>query len=75
MSLGRFAIISDLSHLGKFKNYCFLGNIGEGLKWVKENNILAIEKAKRGVKFIQNNYDVPSISKEWKKIIEQTLEK
>ena len=46
ISLGRFTIISDLSHLRKFKNYCFLGNIGAGLKWAKENNILAIEKVK-----------------------------
>ena len=75
MNLGRFTIISDLNHLRIFKNYCFLGNIGEGLKWVKENNILAIEKVKKGIKFIQNNYDVPSISMEWKKIIEQTLKK
>ncbi len=75
ISLGRFTIISDLSHLRKFKNYCFLGNIGAGLKWAKENNILAIEKVKKGIKFIQNNYDVPSISMEWKKIIEQTLKK
>ena len=75
ISLGRFTIISDLSHLRKFKDYCFLGNIGAGLKWAKENNILAIEKVKKGIKFIQNNYDVPSISMEWKKIIEQTLKK
>ena len=43
--------------------------------WAKENNILAIEKVIKGVKFVQNNYDVPSISMEWKKIIEQTLKK
>ena len=73
INLGRFTIISDLDHLKEFNNYCFLGNIGEGLKWVKENNSLAIEKVKKGIKLIQKNYNVATISMEWQKVIDQTL--
>ena len=47
---------------------------------ITEGSISSIDEALDShelikVKFIQNNYDVPSISKEWIKIIEQTLKK
>ena len=73
INLGRFTIISNLGHLRKFEDYCFIGNIGQGLEWAKKNNSLAIEKVKKGLKFVQNNYDIATISKEWKKLIDQTL--
>jgi hypothetical protein len=75
INLGRFTIISDLNHLRKFKNYCFLGNIGEGLKWSKENNLLAVEKVKKGFEYIKKNYSVATIAMEWKNIIYQNLKK
>jgi len=73
INLGRFTIISDLDHLRKFEDYCFIGNIGQGLEWVKKNNNLAIEKVKKGLKFVRNNYDIKTISKQWEKLIDQTL--
>ncbi len=75
INLGRFTIISDQDHLREFNNFCFLGNIGEGLKWVKENNLLAVEKVKKGFEYVKKNYNVATIALEWKKIIDQTLKK
>ena len=73
INLGRFTIISDLNHLREFNNFCFLGNIGEGLKWSKENNFLAVEKVKKGFEYVKKNYSVATIAMNWKNIIDQTL--
>ena len=75
INLGRFAIISDLNHLREFNNFCFLGNIGKGLKWSKENNLLAVEKVKKGFEYVKKNYSVATIASEWKNIIYQNLKK
>jgi len=75
INLGRFAIISDLNHLREFNNFCFLGNIGKGLKWSKENNLLAVEKVKKGFEYVKKNYSVATIAMEWKNIIYQNLKK
>jgi len=75
INLGRFTIISDQDHLREFNNFCFLGNIGEGLKWVKENNLLAVEKVKKGFEYVKKNYSVATIASEWKNIIYQNLKK
>ena len=73
INLGRFAIISDLDHLREFSNFCFLGNIGKGLKWSKENNLLAIKKVKKGFEYVKKNYSVDTIAMDWKNIIYQNL--
>ena len=73
INLGRFTIISDLDHLREFSNFCFLGNIGKGLKWSKDNNLLAIEKVKKGFEYVKKNYSVNTIAMDWKNIIYQNL--
>ena len=73
INLGRFTIISDLDHLREFNNFCFLGNIGKGLKWSKDNNLLAIEKVKKGFEYVKKNYSVDTIAMDWKNIIYQNL--
>ena len=73
INLGRFAIISDLDHLREFSNFCFLGNIGKGLKWSKDNNLLAIERVKKGFEYVKKNYSVDTIAMDWKNIIYQNL--
>ena len=73
INLGRFTIISDLDHLREFSNFCFLGNIGKGLKWSKDNNLLAIEKVKKGFEYVKKNYSVDTIAMDWKNIIYQNL--
>ena len=73
INLGKFTIISDLDHLREFNNFCFLGNIGEGLKWSKENNLLAVEKVKKGFEYVKKNYSVATIAMDWKNIIYQNI--
>ena len=73
LNLGRFPIISKLSFTIDFEKYCYLGSIGDGLKWIKENKELAINMLTDGSKFVKNNYNIETISNEWKKLIDQTL--
>ena len=47
--------------------------MGDGLKWIKENQQLAINMLTEGSKFVKNNYNITKISSEWKKLIDQTL--
>ena len=73
LNLGRLTIISKLALTKDFERYCYLGDIGDGLKWVKENQQLAINMLNEGSKFVKNNYNITKISSEWKKLIDQTL--
>ena len=74
LNLGRLTIISKLPLTLDFEKYCFLGSIGDGLKWIKENKQLAINMLTEGSKFVKNNYNITTISNEWKKLIDQNLE-
>ena len=74
LNLGRLTIISKLPLTKDFEKYCFLGSIGDGLKWIKENKQLAINMLTEGSKFVKNNYNITTISNEWKKLIDQNLE-
>ena len=58
MNLGKFVIISKIPSVLQFMNYSFLGNMGEGLDWIKHNNDLAIKKAKEGNKYVKNNFGI-----------------
>ena len=73
LNLGRLTIISKLTLTKDFERYCYLGDMGDGLKWVKENQQLAINMLTEGSKFVKNNYNITKISSEWKKLIDQTL--
>ena len=73
LNLGRLTIISKLPLTKDFEKYCYLGNIGDGLKWTKENQQLAINKLTVGSKFVKKNYNIATISGEWKKLINQIL--
>ena len=73
LNLGRFPIISKHPFTIDFEKYCYLGSIGDGLKWIKENKELAINMLTDGSKFVKNNYNIEKISNKWKKLIDQTL--
>ena len=74
LNLGRLTIISKLPLTKNFEKYCYSGNIGDGLKWTKENQQLAINMLTVGSKFVKNNYNIATISSEWKKLINQIFQ-
>ena len=73
LNLGRCVVISDAKQFEEFRNYCFFGNISNGLQFVLENNDIAIEKTIKGQKYVKENYSLEAVSKLWKKIIENII--
>ena len=69
MNLGKFVITSTMPFNLELKKYCYLGHIGEGLKWVKENQDKALQIAKSGNDYAQKNYKVKKISNCWDQLI------
>ena len=62
LNLGRFVIMSDAEQFSEFKNYCYFGDIGKGLEWLKDNKKLAIEMTSEGQKYVQKKYSIKVIS-------------
>ena len=59
--------------LKEFQKYCYLGNIGEGLSWIKKNTNLAIEKTEAGHNHVKDNFNLKKIAMLWEKLINETL--
>ena len=51
LNFGKFVIKSKTSYHTELDQYCFVGNIGEGINWYFDNYDIAIEKVKNGKKF------------------------
>jgi glycosyltransferase involved in cell wall biosynthesis len=75
MSMGRFVITSDVSLADEFKSFCYVGDIGEGCKWVLKNPKKALIKCNLGKQYVDNKFSVKKISKLWEKIILKNLKK
>lgn len=73
MNLGKFVIISKIPSVLQFKNYSFLGNMGEGLKWIRHNNNLVIKIAKEGNQYVKDNFGINNIAPKWTDLIQETL--
>ena len=65
MNLGKFVITSDVELTKEFKNFCYIGEIGDGLAWIIENKELTISMINNGSKYVKENYTIEAISKQW----------
>ena len=71
LNMGRFIIINENSQFNEFKDYCYFGNIGDGLKWIKKNKEIAKQMVIKGQKYALQNYSLKNICQKWKKILEE----
>ena len=63
---GRFVIANEgVDSYTKLKDYIYLGNIKDGLKWALNNKEQVIEKIKLGQEYIKNNHSPEVIGKRW----------
>jgi len=69
LNMGKFVIINENEQFKEFNKFCFFGNIGEGLNWIKNNEEEAIKKIIEGQKYVMEKYSLDKICNEWKKII------
>ena len=73
LDLGKFVIMSKADQFNEFKNYCYFGNIGKGLEWLKNNEKLAIKMISNGQKYVQKKYSIKDISEICEKLINKTM--
>jgi len=71
--LGRFVILSNVEQFKEFKNYTYFGGINNGFEWLQLNKAKAIDKVLKGQKYVNEFYSPESVSKMWRKIINQAL--
>tara|TARA_B100001769_G_scaffold265766_1_gene251351 strand:- start:123 stop:1091 length:969 start_codon:yes stop_codon:yes gene_type:complete len=69
LNFGKFVIKSKTTYHTELDEYCYVGNIGEGINWYFDNYDKVIEKIKNGKNFVQNNYSLESIGNQWLKLL------
>ena len=69
INLGRFVVMSDVTQFKEFKEFCYMGHIGEGLKWVQNNKQSAKEMVLKGQNYVDKQYSKVKITKLWRDII------
>ena len=53
INLGKFVVMSDAHQFKEFKEFCYMGHIGEGLKWVQNNKQSAKEIVLKGQNYVE----------------------
>mgnify|MGYP006086355351 CR=1 FL=1 len=69
LNMGRFVIVNENEQFKEFNKFCFFGNIGLGLNWIKNNEKEAIKKIVEGQKYVIEKYHLNKICSEWEKVI------
>ena len=69
INLGRFVVMSDVTQFKEFKEFCYMGHIGEGLKWVQNNKQSAKEIVLKGQNYVERNYSKEKITGLWRNAI------
>ena len=72
LHFGRFIIKSYVDANLIFDKYCFVGDVGDGVKWLFKNNKMAIKNALEGQDYVKKNYSIRKISQMWLNIIKKT---
>ena len=60
-----------INQFSEFKDYCYFGNIGDGLKWAIENKKIAKQMVTEGQQYVLQKYNLNNICNKWKKIFEE----
>ena len=71
LNMGKFIIINDNDQFSEFRDYCYFGNIKDGLEWVYNNKDLAISMIKKGQKYVMENFSLKTVGDKWKILIEK----
>ena len=71
LNMGKFVIINDNDQFSEFRDYCYFGNINDGLEWVYNNKNLAISMIQKGQKYVIENFSLKTVGDKWKILIEK----
>ena len=72
INLGRF-VIANYTPYYELKDYCYIGNLSDGLDWIHNNKKQAFSKIKAGQIYVSNRFSKEIISKKWLKLICKNL--
>ena len=73
LNLGRFVLANYTPYYSELKDYCYLGNLVEGINWVISNKEEAINKIQEGQKYVLKRFSKEKISKKWQDLIYKNL--
>ena len=71
LNMGRFIIINENNQFSEFRNFCYFGNINDGLNWLDNNQKLAISMIKKGQQYVLKKYNYKTVGDKWKTLIEK----
>lgn len=71
LNMGRFVIINENNQFSEFRNFCYFGNINDGLNWLDNNQKLAISMIKKGQQYVLKKYNYKTVGDKWKTLIEK----
>ena len=71
LNMGKFVIVNDNDQFQEFKDFCYFGNIIDGLNWISKNQKSAILKIVKGQRYVNKNYSLEVIAKKWKELLEE----
>ena len=67
---GKFVVASPVDAYLDFKDYAYLGDVKEGIEWLKKQNTEEIEKRIAGAQeFIRKTFVPEIIAKQWEKVL------
>ena len=74
LNLGRFTILSDVKHFNEFKEFTYFGDISNGLDWLLNNISIAKQITANGQKYVNDNYSLEKICKQWIKLFNHIID-
>ena len=73
LNLGRLVLANYTPYYNELKDYCYLGNLVDGINWAINNKEEAINKIKKGQKYIIKRFSKEKISQKWLDLIYKNL--
>lgn len=65
---GRFVVASSTPSHDEFKQWMYVGNIGQGLKWVRQHRDEIEERIREAQNYIRERYSPETIGEKWEKV-------
>jgi len=66
---GRFVVANNMPAYEQFKEWMFIGDIQEGLEWVKENRTEVLSRILEAQKYVQTTFNPEEIANQWQSVL------
>jgi hypothetical protein len=69
MYSGCFVICEPMPAYDEFKDFCWIGDLADGIEWYLKNPKKALEMTRKGQEYISKNYTIEQIGKLWERAL------